>query len=408
MLYRLMTRWSSSARRSHAAGFSHTPSRPNENSVRLVSVRPTRGGRLLAAIALVVALAAPVRAQESVEAAIQDVIARGNAAQVEAIAQRDPTLVGDAANGDYAQRLVRANRALLNDGVAAIELVNLEWGGTTISGSTATAITIETWRTSFSAGPTEFARDRNVYTLSNDGGIWRITANDHPDGRAPQPPEVSPDPDPGQDVPPGQGTSSNWAGYAARGGTFTSVAGTWTVPELALDGPFGADAMWVGIGGLRSRDLIQAGTQQVVSGSGSVTYQVWYEKLPDVSHPVALSVLPGHTVSASIDQQGADTWLISLTNLTTGQSLVRTEQYTSSLSSAEWIEEAPFARRRVLPLSDFGSISVSSASAVRDGVSLTIADLGARAISLIDNNRRALAVPSPLGLDGSSFSVSRS
>ena len=31
-------------------------------------------------------------------------------------------------------------------------------------------------------------------------------------------------------------------------------------PSLALDGPFGADAAWVGIGGLRSRDLIQAGT----------------------------------------------------------------------------------------------------------------------------------------------------
>jgi hypothetical protein len=371
-------------------------------------VSRVHSGRLCAAVLLFVALAAPVRAQESVEAAIQDVIARGNAAQVDAIAQRDPNLIGDAAVGDYAQRLVRANRALLNDGVTAIELVNVEWNGITTSGSSATATTIETWRTTFSAGPTEFARDRNVYTLSNDNGVWHITGNDHPDGRAPVPPDVSPEPDPGQDVPPGQGTSSNWAGYAARGGSFTSVAGTWTVPELALDGPFGADAMWVGIGGLRSRDLIQAGTQQVVSGNGSVTYQAWFEKLPDISHPVPLSILPGHTVSVSIDQQEADIWLITLANQTTGQTVVRTEQYTSSLSSAEWIEEAPFARRRVLPLSEFGSINVTDASAVRDGVSLTIADLEARAISLIDNNRRALAVPSPLGLDGSSFSVNRS
>ena len=87
--------------------------------------------------------------------------------------------------------------------------------------------------------------------------------------------------------------------------------------------------------------------------------------------------------------------------------LLRTEQYESSLSSAEWIQEAPFARRRVLPLTEFGSITFSAGSAVRDGVSMSIADLGARAISLIDNNRRAIAVPSPLGIDGTSFSVLR-
>jgi hypothetical protein len=210
------------------------------------------------------------------------------------------------------------------------------------------------------------------------------------------------------DIPPGQGTSSNWSGYAARGGSFTSVSGTWTVPEISLDSPFGADAAWVGIGGLRSRDLIQAGTQQIVTGSGSVTYQAWVEKLPEVSRPVALTVLPGHTITVSIDLQEADTWLISLTNHSTGQSLLRTEHYTSSLSSAEWIQEAPFARRRVLPLSEFGAINFSAGSAVRDGESLTIADLGARAISLIDTNRRAIAVPSPLGADGASFSVMRS
>ncbi|SRR6266511_1081622 len=358
---------------------------------------------------LLLSLAAPVaRAQVSHEAAIQDVIARGNAAQVQAIARQDPTIVGDAAVAEYAQRLVRANRSMLSNGITSIELVNLEWGPITVDGTSATATTFETWRTSYAAGPTEFARDRNVYTLAHDGDAWRVTGNDHPDGRGQRPPEIDTDPDPGLDIPPGQGTSSNWAGYAARGGSFTSVAGTWTVPEVALDSSFGADAAWVGIGGLRTRDLIQAGTQQFATGSGSVTYQAWVEKLPAVARPVPLTVLPGHSVSVSIDFQGNDDWLITLTNLTTGQSLLRTEQYTSTHSSAEWIEEAPFARRRVLPLSEFGSVGFSSASAVRDGVSMTVADLGARAISLIDNNRRALAVPSPLGADGASFTVNRS
>jgi hypothetical protein len=81
--------------------------------------------------------------------------------------------------------------------------------------------------------------------------------------------------------------------------------------------------------------------------------------------------------------------------------------YSSSLSSAEWIQEAPFARQRVLPISQFGSLTFTNASAVKDGQSLTIADLGSRSISLIDGSGRSLAVPSPLGADGASFTVSR-
>src|SRR5205085_3777558 len=126
----------------------------------------------------------------------------------------------------------------------------------------------------------------------------------HPDGRgsrgnAAPPPPADSEPEPDVEVPQGQGTSRNWAGYAARGGTFTSVSGTWTIPEVAIDSAFGADATWVGIGGLRTRDLIQAGTQQSVTGSGSVTYEAWVEKLPAVARPVPLTVLPGHTISVS-------------------------------------------------------------------------------------------------------------
>ena len=61
----------------------------------------------------------------------------------------------------------------------------------------------------------------------------------------------------------------------------------------------------------------------------------------------------------------------------------------------------------MLPISQFGSLTFSSASAAKDGQSQTIADLAARAISLVDESGRALAVPSPLSFDGASFTVSR-
>src|SRR5262245_50309147 len=174
------------------------------------------------------------------EDAIRTVIETGNASQTRAIALRDPDAVGDHAVVDYQSRLARTNRSLLNNGVTDIALVNIDWGPITVDGSTASATTFETWRTSYAAGPTEFARDRNVYSLVRNAGVWRVASNDHPDARSRAAPAPEPDgsTDPGVDVPDGQSTSSNWAGYAARGGTFTSVSGTWTVPEISVDAPF--------------------------------------------------------------------------------------------------------------------------------------------------------------------------
>lgn len=364
----------------------------------------------LLALSLALGVAVPIDAQSAPEQAIQEVIQRGNLAQAQALANRDPALLSDNSLGDYAQQLILTNRGLLDSGVASIELVELEWGPITVDASSALATTIETWRTSYADGPTEFARDRNVYRLIQDSnGDWKIASAEHPDQRSRRQPVPTPPPlEPPPDQQPGTGTSRNWSGYAARGGAFTSVSATWTVPRMALDGPFGADAAWVGIGGIQTRDLIQAGTEQSVSGTGSVTYQAWIETLPEASRPLPLTVLPGDTVTVSVDQQAGDTWLVVVTNLTSEQTVQRTLTYASTLSSAEWIEEAPFARRRVLPLSQFGKLSFRTASAVKDGQSLTLADLDARPISLVDENGRRLAVPSPLGSDGASFTVSRS
>ncbi|HEY1293448.1 MAG TPA: G1 family glutamic endopeptidase, partial [Chloroflexota bacterium] len=176
------------------------------------------------------------------------------------------------------------------------------------------------------------------------------------------------------------------------------------------DSPAGADATWVGIGGVNTRDLIQAGTQQTVSGNGSTQYQAWVETLPQASHPVPLTINPGDSISIAINQSpdAQDQWQVSYTNNTTGQTYQVTEHYTSSMSSAEWIEEAPSAGRGLIPLDKFGSVDFTQGSTVKDGQTISIADAGAKPITMVARGSRQTAKPSSLGADGASFTVTQS
>ena len=348
---------------------------------------------------------------QDVNAAIQQTIQRSNDEQVQAIASHDSSVMADTVTSDHYQELVRVNQDLLDNGVASISLVKLEWGAVAVdgSGTSATATTFETWRTVFADGTTDESRDRNDYSLVLDGSAWKIKTDDHPDAGAQPgvgastPPQTQPFP-----FPDNQNTSHNWSGYAATGGTYTSVTGTWNIPQFSPDGPAGIDAAWVGIGGVRSRDLIQAGTQQTVTGSGRTQYEAWIEMLPRSSRPVPLQVHAGDSVTVSISEQSTDQWLIHFINNTTGQTYDTTQQYTSSHSSAEWVEEAPSGGRGgVLPLDNFGTIQFSDGSAVKNGQTVSISGAGGRAITMVGNGNQALAVPSELSSDGASFSVAR-
>jgi hypothetical protein len=337
-------------------------------------------------------------------AAVKDVITRANQAQADAFAKRDPSLMRATATDAYYQELVQINRDLASAGVTSVELTKLEWGDVTVDGTTAKAVTSETWRATYADGSEDEQTDRNEYTLVQQGGEWKIESDVHPDSQL-----ISPDPGTSPTAPGAPAgnisRSSNWSGYAASGGTYTSVTATWTVPQVAATST-GADATWVGIGGLTSTDLIQAGTQAVVSG-GTVEYSAWIEMLPAASQTVPLSVNAGDSVTATITQQSGNTWKITLLNNTTGGTYSTTVQYRSSQSSAEWVQEAPSAGRGVIPLDNFGTVRFTGAGAVRDGQSMNLTQLGAKPISMINAQGQVIAQPSTIGSDGASFSVTR-
>ncbi|HJZ49704.1 MAG TPA: G1 family glutamic endopeptidase [Roseiflexaceae bacterium] len=343
--------------------------------------------------------------------AIKMVIQQANHEQQQAVATHDPSLMRDTATSAYYSQAAQGLNDLVSAGVTAIQLVHLDWGPITLQGTTgAQATTVETWRTSFADGSTLQEADTNVYTLVLEGGAWKVQDDQHPDSRRLQPPQDTPGaaPTPVAPVAPGEaGQSRNWAGYAATGDSFTAVSGTWRVPTVSLGRTPAADATWIGIGGISSRDLIQAGTDATVQ-SGQVIYTAWIETLPQASRPVPLKVSPGDTVSVSITQQPDETWQIRIRNTTTGQSYEKSVTYQSSRSSAEWIEESPaVGRRTLLPLDNFGTVRFTGATTVEEGQQRTIAQAGGQAITMSSRTGQSLAQPSALGSDGASFSVSR-
>lgn len=334
---------------------------------------------------------------------VRDAVQAANEAQVRAIARADASVMHDSATAQHYAEMVRVNDQLLAAGIVKIELLKTEWGDVRITGDTATAVTYETWQSTFSDGTTQRSRDENDYTLVREGGRWLVSADQQPGTTAvtaPAPRGPAP-----AAVASGHETSSNWSGYSADGGRFSAVGATWTVPQ-PRDGTDGVEATWVGIGGVASRDLIQAGTQTIASG-GSVQYSAWIEMLPASSRTVPLAVSPGDRVRASITNESGNTWRISLEDLTTGKSYATTVAYRSTFSSAGWIEEAPSGGRSVLPLSDFGTVGLKDAWAIKDGKRVSIAAAGGRPITMINAAGQALAEPSGLGPDGASFTVTR-
>jgi hypothetical protein len=125
--------------------------------------------------------AAGVPVDATTQQAIQQVVEGLDNAQAQAIATNDQTVMAATAMPAFYAEEVQNNQDLVAGGVTEVKLVKLEWGDITSDGTTATATVFETWSTTFSDGTTEQARDRNVYTLVQDNGAWKVQSDDHPD-----------------------------------------------------------------------------------------------------------------------------------------------------------------------------------------------------------------------------------
>jgi hypothetical protein len=231
--------------------------------------------------------------------------------------------------------------------------------------------------------------------------------------------------------------SNNWAGYVARpsapsGVPFSSISGTWREPRASCAaGRESYSAVWVGLGGdsESARSLEQIGADANCTRTGRSVYSTWLELLPAPPVNLAVKVLPGQQVSASVTVRGSRVTL-RIRNLTTGARFATTRRASPiDASSADWIVEAPSVCLtaggcRTLRLADFGQASFDSATATVAGHTGAIGDPawtatelelrqgsqgvvgGAPGARTPASGTLVLATPSPSSVSSGAFSVS--
>jgi len=157
-----------------------------------------------------------------------------------------------------------------------------------------------------------------------------------------------------------QSTSSNWSGYSAINGQYTSVSANWTQPTASCTSATTYSSFWVGLDGDGSNTVEQTGTSADCSG-GSPRYYAWYEMYPKFPTNLSLTIRPGDSMTASVTTNGSGNFTLTITDQSTRQSFTTSQrQRKARLASAEAIAEAPSSSGGVLPLTNFGTVSFSA------------------------------------------------
>jgi Peptidase A4 family len=218
----------------------------------------------------------------------------------------------------------------------------------------------------------------------------------------------------GRLVPATLAASTNWSGYAvtAGAGAVSQVAGSWVVPAVSSN-VSGYSSAWVGIDGANASMVEQIGTDSDFV-NGQAHYYAWYEMYPAPAVNLSLAIHPGDTISASVTAASPSQFVLSLTDVTTGQSFLTTQTSSQAQrASAEWIQEAPSSFNGVLPLANFGTINFSGANATINGTTGPADNAWSGAslyqINMVNRNGSLKATTSALTDSGipatSSFSV---
>lgn len=176
--------------------------------------------------------------------------------------------------------------------------------------------------------------------------------------------------------------SANWAGAVLEGAHYVSVTGTVTVPQPQMP-PGGLDeveysaSVWVGLDGDTCQSsILQVGFDLNVRG-GQASYDTWYEWYPDSAFNFeGFALTAGDVIRLTVTATNTTSGTVWIENETTGKSVSHTfadEGPALCEANAEWIVEDFLVGGKLMPMSNFGSVTFTNCSVV-EATSTTAAE----------------------------------
>jgi hypothetical protein len=175
--------------------------------------------------------------------------------------------------------------------------------------------------------------------------------------------------------------STNWAGYAVTGGSYTSVASNWVEPNVTCTSN-GIVGFWIGLDGWGSTSVEQDGTG-VDCSSGTPQQFAWWETYPENSIQVYQApVAAGDRMSSEVASEGNGQYVMALTDWTENWSERNAVSApTAQNASAEIVAEAVTNGSSITALPDFGGIEFTG-STINGG---TLQSAAAEPIDMTNN-----------------------
>ena len=181
-------------------------------------------------------------------------------------------------------------------------------------------------------------------------------------------------------------TSTNWSGYAADNGSFTTVTSSWVEPNVSCTSS-GIVAFWIGLDGWGSDSVEQDGTG-VDCSNGYPQQFAWWETYPANSiQEYGDAVSAGDSLTSTVTDTGGGQYQMVLTDNTQGWTENQTVGASGSDASAEVIAEAVTSGSDVTPLPDFSSIGFTGSTFNNAEIS----SAGGQAIDMTDSSGNVIA-----------------
>src|SRR5580658_898686 len=204
----------------------------------------------------------------------------------------------------------------------------------------------------------------------------------------------------------GMAESTNWSGYAATTGTYTSVSASWIQPKGTCTSGDQYAAFWVGLDGYSSSTVEQTGSEVDCIGR-TAEYYAWYEAYPNASVNYNNTVKAGDSFTSTVTYTGNNKFSLYIDDISESWSHTTVVTVANAArSSAEIIAEAPCCTflGGILPLTDFGTMNFTGSMA--NGADLGAAG-GLTEITMVDNfgrDKDTVSALTPSGVTGQAFS----